>query len=155
MSGKVSFGVDYLYIMRDLIMIGNDQAYNNVCDSVARLFLLDWDLSIEEIDEVNSKFWEKVNNKELEDLSVVVNRVLAHVNKEKAFQERFTIEMAALGALDGNVNNDEQGFVYSFKDMFDMKQSEFLALLQKGVQRAIALNFVGEQYRALEESKSM
>ena len=63
-SGKIMFGVDYLNLMRWMQWPGENESYDEkkrgIVDGIARLFLLHWDFSIEEIDEANAAFWEKL-----------------------------------------------------------------------------------------------
>jgi len=157
-SGKILFGVDYLNLARSLEIRGlkdpNDP-YSPSSDAAAKLFLLQWGFTTDEIDKANQVFYEKVNNNELDDtLQPVIDRVMKFIGDDKEEQERFVIELAALGMMDFNVTEDEKGFVFYFQDKFDLKPSEFQDLCMKGSQWAIALNYFGDEYMKEKNGKN-
>jgi hypothetical protein len=150
-SGKLEFGFDYLYLMRNFEMRGlepeSKQPFNRVEDAAARLFLLQWGFSVEEIDAANKLFLDRLEHHALErDLKVVVDRLVEYVKTDPVAQERLVVQMAALGALDANVTKDEAEFVMLFQNLLDMRQSEFKRCLDQGADWAIALGYFGSVY---------
>ena len=148
MNGKLEFGCDYLNIMRNLELAETPKReLDPIEDAAARLFLLNWGLSITEIDDANQLFWDRAQNNSLEvDLNKVIDRIYNHIVGDRGAVERFVIELAAIGFMDANVTNDEDAYVLYFKDKFDFKQSEFMALCSKGTDLSIALNYFGDAY---------
>jgi hypothetical protein len=148
MSGKLEFGCDYLNIMRNLELRGApDEVGDPVADAAARMFLLHWGFSVIEIDETNKLFWDRVRNNSLEsDLLKVIDRVYDHIKDDKVAQERLVTELAAIGDMDLQVNDEERVFVNYFRDKLDMKPSEFNALCSRGTDWAVALNYFGDEY---------
>jgi hypothetical protein len=148
MSGKIDFGCDFLNIMRNLELKGKDKSLNPVSDAAASLFLVQWGFSIEEVDKANALFWDKVESKKLEnDLTVVAKRIVDHISGDHAAQERLVIQLAALGDMDYDINEEEVSYVKWFEELLDMKPSEFYSLCERGEALAVALNFFGAKYR--------
>ena len=153
MSGKLNFGRDLFYIMRELIERGKnpDQAAIQesrwiVPDASIRLFLIQWGLSVEEIDEANTMFWNQVESDSLEDLQIVIERVVDHLSNDSEAKERLIIQMAAIGLLDFDVTEGESNFVRRFQEVLDFRPSEFSKLASRGNDLAIALNYFGNEY---------
>ena len=157
-NGKILFGVDYLNIMRFMEMPDEREKFDEnktlVVDAVARLFLLNWDFTIEEIDEANRVFWEKVNSETLDETVItVIDRVVKFLEGDRKAQERFLIEVAAIAQMDDTFINNE-GFIKDvLQDKFDFRPSEVTALYKKGWSWRIALDFVGEKYVEANKSK--
>src|SRR6266498_1793135 len=104
-SGKVLFGIDYLNLMRFMELPDENEKYDKdkqfVVDAVARLFLLQWDFSIEEMDEANSAFWEKVNSETYnEKITAVIDRIVDFLKGDRKAQEKFLVEVAAVAQMD-------------------------------------------------------
>jgi hypothetical protein len=147
MSGKLNFGCDYLQIILEVFNRGDTDSLDLLSYEVARLFLLDWGFSFEEINQVANIYVEKLKKETLGDLSDTVSRLVAFANKDRAMQERLVIEVAAIGYLDFEVTDDEDDFIHIFQDQFDFKPSEFKALTAKGSEIAGVLNSFGERYK--------
>ena len=146
MTGKLEFGCDYLDLMRWLETQGSKNM-DPVTDTAVRLLLLQWDFTLEEIDEANKQFWERLNAGTLpNDLLTVAKRITDYIKDDKTAQERLIIELAAIGYMDMNVNNGENTYVTWFQDLLDIKPSEFQALCTQGMNWAIGLNFFGNEY---------
>lgn len=153
MSGKISFGCDFLYLMRELQLRSSESGeLDLISDAAARLFLVEWGFSVEEIDETNKLFWDRVNSESLGDLLPAMQRVVEHVSKDPSAQERLVMQLAAIGSMDFSVTAQEGSFVSSFQEAFDLRPSEFNALCQRGWELAVALDFFGMQY--LEAKKA-
>lgn len=151
LSGKILFGVDYLNVMRFMQWPGENEKYDEnkrfIVDAVARLFLLQWDFSVEEIDEANKAFWEKVNSGKLDETIIsVIDRIVTFLKGDKREQEKFLIEVAAVAQLDETFLESE-GFIKNLlQDKFDFRPSEVTELYRKGWYWRVALDFVGEKY---------
>ncbi|MEK9137108.1 MAG: hypothetical protein AAB393_08295, partial [Bacteroidota bacterium] len=141
MNGKLEFGCDYLQIMRALeFQHDTEGKFDPVADAAARLFLLQWGFSLQEIDDANKLFYDRAQSQKLEnDLGVVAKRIVDHIRNDRPAQERLVMELAAVGAMDRNVNENEVSFVQVFQNMLDMKSSEFFALCNQGQAWAHAL----------------
>lgn len=146
MNKKIEFGCDYLHVMRNLESWREKEEFDPRADAIARLFLLQWDFSVEEIDEANHLYLDRVNGKSLDDDAKVTERLIAFVKEDKAATERLVIELVAVGAVDDHVTEGEGNFVRSFRDRLDLRPSEFNVLIKKGVDWAHALAFVGSEY---------
>jgi hypothetical protein len=147
MKGKIEFGCDYLNIMRSLEYAGSPREVDLVADAAARVFLLNWGFSVEEIDEANSLYLERLKKNELEgDLSKVAKRIADHIAQDKTAQDRLVTELAAVSCIDDNVTSDEAQFVKWFEDILDIRPSEFAALCDRGFDWAVALKFFGDAY---------
>ena len=145
MKGKIEFGCDYLNIMRSLAWA--DGEWDPVEDAAAKMFLLSWGFSLEEIDEANALYLERLNKDALEsDLYKVAKRIADHIAQDKAAQDRLVTELAAVGAIDRDVTGEEREFVEWFQHLLDMRPSEFAALCIQGEALAIALNYFGDAY---------
>jgi hypothetical protein len=151
LSGKVLFGVDYLNIMRFMELPDKDEKYDenmrHVVDAVARMFLLNWDFTVEEIDQANQVFWDKVNSEKLDEKVVtVVDRIVDFLKGDRKSQEKFIIEVAAVSMLDDTFI-DNEGFMKDLlQTKFDLRPSEIEVLYKRGWDWQVALNFVGEKY---------
>ena len=155
-SGKVLFGVDYLYFMRTMEIEDDDSKKGNmesVVDSVIRFFLLQWGFSVDEINKANQLFWEKIENKKLDSsLQPVLDRIVKFVQDDREKQERLVIEMIAVGSLDNNVTERELWFAEQMRDKFDLRPSEYQALISRGRDWATAVDYLGNSY--IEFNKS-
>jgi hypothetical protein len=157
-SGKILFGIDYLNVMRFMELPDEKEEYDeskkHVVDAVARLFLLQWDFSVEEIDEANTAFWEKVNSKTLDETIItVVDRIVDFLKGDKKDQERFLVEVAAVAQLDDTFL-DSEGFMRDvLQSKFDFRPSEITEFYKKGWYWRVALDYVGERYIEAAKAK--
>lgn len=149
-NGKILFGVDFLCIALLMAASGLTEPNDHISPitiSAAKLFLLQWGFTTEEIEQADQIFTEKVNNNGLDGtLNQVIDRVVNFIRDDKEKQERFVIELAALALMDLEVTEREDRFVGKFKDLFDMKPSEFQNLIEIGGHWAIALNYFGDEF---------
>jgi len=157
-SGKILFGIDYLNLMRFMEIPDENEKYDKdkvfVVDAVARLFLLQWDFSVEEIDEANHAFWEKANSNTLdENITTVIDRVADFLKGDKQAQEKFLIEIAAIAQMDGIFLAREEQMKEWLQAKFDFRPSEMEVFYRKGWFWRVALDFVGEKYIELDKEK--
>lgn len=147
MSGKLEFGCDFLYLTRMLIWESTpDGGPDAISDAAAKLFLLQWGFSVEEVDQANALFFERVNSDTLGEFNPAYKRIVEHVSKDRAAQERLVIQLAALGSMDFEITNEEANFVRWFMDEFDLRPSEFQDLCQRGWDLAMGLDYFGRAY---------
>jgi len=145
MEGKLQFGCDYVYMMRDLVLRGSKEI-SPIPDAALKYFLLNWDFSPEEVDKADSLFYDKLNNEKLENLDLVIKRITDLIKNDRAAQERLVTQLAAIGYLDYDVKDAEAFIVRYLSDAFDFRPSEFEKFAIKGANLAIGLNFFGEAY---------
>lgn len=147
MSGKVNFGRDFLYITRELqIRASEAGVIDPVSDAAAKLFLVQWGLSPDDVDEADTLFWDQASAGTLDEFHVAFERIVDYLGKDRAAQERLVIQLAALGSMDFAITDEEASFVRWFQDAFDLRPSEFNELCQRGWEWAIALAFYGDAY---------
>lgn len=157
MRGKIKFGFDYLVLMRNLQWKGRSSSdgLDPVDDAAARLFLLEWGFTNQEVDETNKIFWERARANALPtDLLPVAQRVTEYLKGDRNAQERLIIQLAAVGSMDGIVTPDEGLFVLWFRDLFDLKPSEWEALANRGEELAVGLNFFGKTFASNRGARS-
>jgi hypothetical protein len=157
MSGKIAFGVDYLVLMRELVVRSTNQGepIDLPSDAAARFFLLQWEFSPDEIDQANRIYWEMCNNNNLpQDLYPVAKRIADHIMDDPVAQQRLVVELAAIGTMDGSVTPAENQYVYWFRDILDMRPSEFQSLLARGYSMAIGLNYFGQVFASSRGTNS-
>lgn len=155
-SGKVMFGVDYLHLMRDMEIPRENEKNNEekiiVVDAVIKLFLLQWDFSIDEIDQANKVYWDKIHSGTLDqDLNPVINRVVDFLKNDKKAQEKLIIEMTAVAQMDEYILEDEKALPQYLVKRFDFRPSEFESFIQKGWDWQVALNFLGTKFIEFHE----
>jgi hypothetical protein len=155
MNGKLKFGCDYLNIMRNLEVKAKpkyDAPLNPVSDAAARLFLLNWGFSKKEIEDANQLFWDRFNNKNLDDFAKVIDRVIDFIKDDKVAQERFFVELFAIFFMDAPISKDalseevKDYFSHFIIDILNMKESEYTPLVYKGKDLALALNIFGYEF---------
>lgn len=149
MSGRVSFGCDFLHLMRELYWRSSDSpedADYRIPDAAARLFLLLWGLSAQEVDQANELFWQRFNSRTLDELRQVMQRMADHVSRDQAAQERLVTHLAAMGSMDFEVTDAERFFVRWFQEALDLRPSEFGAWCERGGALAIGLDYFGRMY---------
>lgn len=157
-NGKISFGCDFLNVMRQMELPNENEQYDkdksNVVDTVAKLFLLEWDFSVDEIDEANRVFWDKVNTQTLDKyISTVFDRIVIFLKDDKKSQEKFLIQLTAVGQMDQTFLDSERATPQYFQEKFDIRPSELKQYFKKGFDWRIALDFLGEQYIEFDKDK--
>ncbi len=154
MGEKTDFGRDFLHLARELQLLGSDTGnLDPVADAAARLFLVhSWGLSVKEGDEANELFWEQLNAGELGELSKAVRRITARISDDRAAKERLIVQLAAIAAMDFDITDKEGAFLRWFQEAFDVRPSEYKAMIQQGLDLAVALDYFGTVY--LEKKKA-
>jgi len=161
-SGKIMFGVDYLNLMSWMGFPDKNEdpkrydQYGNLMYAMAQLFLLQWDFSVDEIDETQRLFQEKMANDSLDErISAVIERLVKFIKNDKLAIERLITEMTAIAHVDREISPKENWLADNFKDTFDLAPSEFRRLDKRGIDWVIAFDYLGYQYNELEKRKNL
>jgi hypothetical protein len=145
MSGKINFAVDFINML-GLMNMRAKGGMNPVSHAATLLFLVDWGLNALELDEANKVFWDKVNDKSLEDFPVVAERMTKALKDREEDRKRLMIQMAAISELDADLTPDEVSYLKGWGETLDFRPSEVAALYDRGKQLALALTFFGKKY---------
>jgi tellurite resistance protein len=146
MDSKISFGYDFLFLMRTL-ELSADQQVDAIADAAIQFFLITWGFTAEEIDEANKAFWSDLENKKLPDFEKVMERLSQHVKRDQLAVERLLTNSIAVAYIDGEFSKDEVTLIKMISDNFDLRPSELEELLKSGMQLAFGLNFFGTSYK--------
>lgn len=147
MNPKTSFGYDFLYLMRSLQLAGSKKkGFDPIADAASRYFLITWGLTPEEADDANKHFWEDVQRRNLSNFKESFERIVNHMKKDRAALDRLVVQATAIASLDFDVTPDEATFIHMFQDYFDLRPSEWKALVKQGTNLAIALHYFGGTY---------
>jgi hypothetical protein len=155
-SGKILFGIDYYNIMAGMEYPDDGKTESekvSIIGAVTKFFLLQWGFSVHEIDSATKLFLEKAENNELEPkMDIVLDRLSTFVKDDREAQERLILQIVALALLDDRVSENEKFYGNYFKDKFDLRSSEFNALVEKGEDWCMSLDYIGNAY--IEYSKA-
>lgn len=144
---NVEFGFQYLYVLRELQLKGSDKTMlDSVADAAARMFLIGWGLSLDEVDEANRVFWGRLEKNELGNLQVALQNLKSRVGGNTSDVHHFIVEACAVAAMDLDLSAGEVGFINVLKDLFDLRQSDVMNLLERGYNTAVGLRFFGNEY---------
>ncbi|MEW6030630.1 MAG: hypothetical protein ACOYZ8_11695 [Chloroflexota bacterium] len=144
---NVEFGFQYLYALRELQLKGADKTkLDSVADAAARMFLIGWGLSLDEVDEANRVFWSRLEKNELGNLQTALQNLKSRVGGNPSDVNHFVVEACAVAAMDLDLSEGEVGFINVLKDLFDLRQSDVMTLLERGYNTAIGLRFFGNEY---------
>lgn len=147
MSGKTSFAIDYLNVMRTMQMLETDSAtLNPLAENMCMIFLHGWGFSFEEFSIANDKFNEKWKNDDLANPSEALSRIAQHLGKDEDRKRNFIVEAVALAALDGDLSEGEGAILRAFQQEMDLKPSELEELLNQGFQVKNMFVLFGKQY---------
>lgn len=130
MNGKINFGVDFLNAILETNERSKEGSGNAL--SLARvLLILEWGLSTEEQDEANQLFWKKVNEKSLDDFPDVATRLVEHCKNSPEAKSKLLTDLILITSLDGDLSEDEKGFIQAFGNMLDFRPSEVGKLAER------------------------
>ena len=149
-NGKILFGVDYLYFMRNMEIAEESSGKNEreeIVDAVIKLFLLQWGFSVAEIDQSNRLFWKKAEEGKLEEtVEPALDRIIKFIKDDREKQELILVELTCIGFMDAVVSEREKFFANLLQEEFDLKPSEYNSLVQKGIDWAKAFDYLGKSY---------
>lgn len=145
LSGKISFAVDYINLL-GLMNLRAKGGMNPVSHSAILLFLIDWGLTADELDQANQVFWQQVDQKTIDNYEVAAKRLTAALAHHPVEQKRMMIQLAAIAEMDVDLTQEEITYLKSWGEIFDMRPSEVAALYERGRQLALALTFFGKKF---------
>jgi len=135
-----------LWTFRELLVKG-DSKLGNYTDAVARYLLIHLGFSIEDIDEANRVFWQRLKAGTMGDLGDAVGRIADFVKDNDWLKNYVVSSMTAMATIqDSPVTAEQIAFIRIFQDVLDMRLSQFESALDKGQEWGIALNYVVSQY---------
>lgn len=152
---NIEFGFQYLYILRELQLRGTDKSkLDNIADAAARMFLISWGLSLDEVDAANQTFWDRFEKNQLGEIQDALQKLKNRLGSNETDIHHFVVEACAVAAMDMNLSDGEVGFINILKDLFDLRQSDLTKLLERGYNTAIGLRFFGNEYAKTNGSSS-
>ena len=157
--GKIMFGFDYLNLFSYMEYPKENEKVEEermpVVFAAIRLFLLHWDFSVDEIDEAQQLFYEKIKSNSLDkEMMPVMDRLADFLKDDRKAQERFLTEMAAIAQMEDTILEDEGDLLRYFQAKFDFRQSEMEQIYSMGWSWRIALDYFGEKYFEYMNSKT-
>lgn len=130
MNGKINFGVDYLHTILETNLRSSKESENAF--SLARvLLILEWGLNLNEQDEANSLFWQRIENETLDDFPTAIARLIEHVKDIPDAKSKLLADVILITCLDGDVSDAERGFVQALGEEFDFRPSEIGELAER------------------------
>lgn len=145
LSGKISFAVDFINLL-GLMNLRAKGGMNPVAHSAILLFLVEWGLTANELDQANGIFWQMVEAKTIDNFDVAAKRLAGALANHPAEQQRMMIQLAAIAELDADLTQEEITYLKSWGETFDMRPSEVSVLYDRGRQLAMALTFFGRKF---------
>jgi len=143
-NGKILFGVDYLHLMQTMEW---DHNRSGIVIAVMKLFLLQWGLSVEEIQLSGTLFFNKMKDNTIGDtVEPALLRIYEFIKDNKEKQKQLLIEMVCVGLMDNNVTDREKFFNDYFKNKFNISPSEYGEIIKKGDDWAKVLKNLGAEY---------
>ncbi len=157
-NGKILFGVDYYSLIQFTQFPDENEKYDVkkelVVDAIAKLFLLQWDFTLDDIDETCKLYWEKSKAGTLEDnITPAIDRVVDFLKGDKKNQEKLLIEIAAVSQMDDTFIKREGYMRDWLQSKLDFRPSEMEDFYKKGWNWSRALNFVGDKYIEMDKMK--
>ena len=150
MSGRISFGCDFLYLANMLQPQWSSIHDVDLVRATSRLFLVQWGFSLEEINKAEAILWDRIDAGALDDLSAVVQRIVNHFKKDRSAQERLIAQLAAIAVMDCEYSDRDAAFVGFFQEAFDLGSAEFFDLYEQGRNLATALLLFGRAYSIVQ-----
>ncbi len=145
MNNSVEFAMDFLNILA-VMTLQDNKGGSPIGYAIARMFLVDWGISVEEADTVNKMFMEKARNNSLDTMDVVQKRIMKRIGDNNGAKKRLLRQLASIACIDGQITEEEISFFKHWAELFDLKPSEAREILVSGEDLALALNFVGSTY---------
>lgn len=163
MNGKIQFAIDYRSALMFLIWRASDTALASEYDAseqsnasvslaAADMFLVQWELTTYEVDQARDEWLKLLDAGALDPtedrnpLDESIQRIVDYLKDDRQGQADLITQMAAIAFMDTRITDGEREFVWWFKDVFDLKTSEFEPLLERGGNLSIALDFYGSEY---------
>lgn len=153
MDGKISFGVDFLHTMLETDKrsdVGSPKAH-----PIAMIMLImEWGLSLDEVNEANKLFWKKNDDKTLDDFPQAVNRLILYTKDVPDAKSKLVTDMIAISYLDGNVSEDEKKLILALGEMYDFRPSEMAKFSNRAFDILNVLTWVANNDAFKEDQSS-
>lgn len=135
-NGKIQFGSD-LYVLGFLMNvageIGPDDNLSTRALAIVNLFLLQWDISFEEISKATDLFTERSPRLIIEGYSdTILERIANGLMNHKTSQERLITMLAVISFLGNEVKEAQHQYISYFQNKFGMSTSDIMLLYQRG-----------------------
>ena len=155
-DGKISFGADYLCIMR-IIELEEDQSRSvkwvAIIDAVIKFFLLQRGFSMKEVNLVDQLFWDKYGSMtSVKQIEPVINRMIAFSQGNREFQERLLIEMICIVVMDNIASDREKYYTKSICKKFGFNDTQYNELIKIGSDWSSVLEYIGKKYVELNNN---
>jgi hypothetical protein len=145
MSEKVSFGADFIDVLSEM-NVRCKGGFDPRIHACRGIFLLDWGLTLTEIDEATVLFSNRFGDGSLVDMSICLERILVYIGGVKELQEKLFIQMVTLALLDDDVSDDERILLNLLSKLLDFRPSEVNLLFNKAVDLKVALRGFAEAW---------
>lgn len=146
MSGRISFGVDYLHMLMETNYRSTKQSEGTA--ALARMLLvLEWGLSVDEQDQANQEFWTQFNTESLEHFSVAVDRLTAHVKDIPDAKAKLLTDVIMITKLDLDYSDEEDRLIRALGNIFDFRPSEIEKLFDRAADVLNALSWFTKEVR--------
>ena len=156
-SGKILFGRDYLHLMRWTQLPNEDEKADtdreNIVDAVAKLFLIQWEFSGEEVDEANIFFWDTIHSRGDEQWNIIIDRIYESIKNDKKAQEKLLIQVFAVMQMDDTFLSKEKSMKIWLTEKFDFRPSEIDEFITKGDLWRTAFDIIGSHYIEYDKKK--
>ena len=130
MSGKLKFGVDYIYAMMEINLRSKIASPNAIL--LARLLLVsEWGLTVEEQNTAFKEFADAIERQMLDDFSIALHRLVSSFRDDYEAKSKLLLHLIMVTLLDGDVSDDEQTLVFFIGGELDFRRSEILALADR------------------------
>jgi hypothetical protein len=146
MNGKIRFGVDFSVIMLEVCERSSTPIDHVVpiAVPVMKALLVEWELSIDEIEQAAKLFAEGVNADQI-DRGQCVQRVANHLKANEEARRRLITHMVTMAyLLDLDYNDAQKTYVNIWGQELNMRKSEIDEFVLKGVFFARYLNQFGK-----------
>ena len=146
MGNKIEFGADFIHILAE-INTRSGKNFNPLIHAARGIFLIEWDLSVLEVDEATKLFFERLNEEKLDNLLSCTRKIQAYIGDKQESKERLLIQFSSMAFLDKEVTEEARDFINEFADVLDFRRSEANALYTKAFNLAISLQVFAEACR--------
>lgn len=137
-SEKVAFGCDYVQFVVEIGLRGQE-GFDGKVHALRGLFLLQFGLSVEEIDGSTRLFFKRMQGETLDNLNSCVQRLKAYVEGKQELKELMLTQFAVMASLADEITEAQRALVNAFAESLDFRPSEINALYAKATGLRAAL----------------
>jgi hypothetical protein len=147
MNGKISFGVDFVAIMDQVI----DKAippiiqFAEISVPILKALLVEWGLSFDEIEQAAKLYADGINSKELDVIQCVL-RLVDYLKDNEEAKQRLITHMVTIAYLDLDYTDAQKVWVNVCGRDLNLSPSEINECALKGASFATYLNLLGKAY---------